>query len=62
MGNGAMGHVGLLPACYLILSLGSLRRTEDFPTKRSALQAMSGNPLLRFKGDVHESLKVIETK
>lgn len=49
---------------------GRLWRTaEESPRKaggvlanRSALQSLSSDPLLRFKGDIHECLKVIETE
>jgi len=35
---------------------------RGFPRKRSALQFVSGDPLLRLKGDIHERLQVIETE
>lgn len=38
------------------------RQAGGFPGNRSALQSMSGDPLLGLKGDIHERLEVVETK
>ena len=40
----------------------SPRRAGGFPENRSALQDVSGHPLLGFKRDIHQRLKVIETE
>ena len=55
--SGTISYTFLLPICYLILGLGSLRRTKGFPLKRSALQDMSGDPLLRFIRDGEQCLE-----